>query len=42
MSKRVKLTPKHSKKLFSKTAARVNKRNMPPSNPVVMRGGIRF
>ena len=36
--KRVKLLPKVSKKLFTKTAKRVNARNS--LNP--MRGGIRF
>nr|QJB19070.1 MAG: hypothetical protein [Microvirus sp.] len=36
---RKKLSRKGSKRLFSKTAKRVNKKNV---RPMVMRGGIRF
>ena len=38
MAKRFKMTRKKSRKLFTRTARRVHKRNMGP-NP--MRGGIR-
>lgn len=39
MRKRMKLSKKRSKKLFSKTASRVHTKNV---RPKVMRGGIRF
>ncbi|WNK14600.1 MAG: hypothetical protein [Microvirus sp.] len=39
MARRHKMNKRHSKRLFSRTAARTHKRNV-PSNP--MRGGIRL
>lgn len=40
MKKRSKISPKKSKRLFSKTAKRTNKKNTLGTRP--MRGGIRF
>lgn len=40
MSKRGKIAPKRSKRMFTKHASRVHKRNTPKRVP--MRGGIRL
>lgn len=42
MARRKKLSPKYSKKLFTKTASRTHKKNVDSGSQVVMRGGIRL
>lgn len=42
MKKRVKLSKKKSKKIFTKTAKAVHKKNVPPARTAPMRGGIRL
>lgn len=42
MAKRFKVPPRKSKKMFSKTADRTHRRNLPAPRKVPMRGGIRL
>lgn len=42
MPKRMKLSKGKSKRMFSKSASRTHKKNMPPPRRFPMRGGIRL
>lgn len=42
MAKRFKVAPRKSKRVFSKTASKTHKKNMPMPRKVPMRGGIRM
>jgi len=42
MAKRYKIPAKKSKRMFSKTAGRTNRKNLPAPRKVPMRGGIRL
>lgn len=42
MAKRSKISPRKSKRMFSKTASKTHRKNMPMPRKVPMRGGIRM